>query len=95
MKGDEKYVLVCNIVIVFVVLYGIFFRDVNLIDVDFINVIFKSIDFRGFNIICIFWKNMIKLDCIWLGKIYLKDIKIRELVKIGEGENINLDCFIF
>ena len=91
MKGDEKYALVRNIAIAFAASYGTSFRDANLTDADFTNATLKSTDFRGSNITRTCWKNTIKLDRIRPGKTYLKDTKVRELVKTGEGENINLD----
>ncbi|MDE5084876.1 MAG: pentapeptide repeat-containing protein, partial [Trichodesmium sp. St18_bin1] len=91
MKGDEKYALVRNIAIAFAASDGTSFRDANLTDADFTNATLKSTDFRGSNITRTCWKNTIKLDRIRPGKTYLKDTKVRELVKTGEGENINLD----
>ncbi|NEQ38164.1 MAG: pentapeptide repeat-containing protein [Okeania sp. SIO3I5] len=93
IKGDEKYALIRSIAIAFAALCGTSFRDTNLTDTDFTYATLKSTDFRGANITRTLWKNTIKLDRIRPGETYLKDPKIRELVKTGEGENINLDRF--
>ncbi|NET41891.1 pentapeptide repeat-containing protein [Okeania sp. SIO2B3] len=93
IKGDKKYSLIRNTAIAFAAIGGTSFRDANLTDTDFTNATLKSTDFRGANITRTIWKNTIKLDRIRPGKTYLKDAKVRELVKTGEGENINLDRF--
>ncbi len=91
IKGDKKYTLIRNIAIAFAAIGGTSFRDTDLTDADFTNTTLKSTDFRGANITHACWKNTIKLDRIRPGKSYLKDTKVRELVKTCEGENINLD----
>ncbi|MGD1705059.1 pentapeptide repeat-containing protein [Dapis sp. BLCC M229] len=91
IKGDKKYTLIRNIAIAFAAIGGTSFRDANLTDADFTNATLKSTDFREANITHACWKNTIKLDRIRPGKTYLKDAKVRELVKTGKGENINLD----
>jgi len=91
MKGDEKYAFIRNIAIAFAAIGGTSFRDTNLTDTDFTYATLKSTDFRRANITHACWKNTIKLDRIRPGKTYLKDAKVRELVKTGQGENINLD----
>ncbi|NEN88592.1 MAG: hypothetical protein F6K48_06535 [Okeania sp. SIO3H1] len=91
IKGDEKYALIRSISITFAALYGTSFRDATLTETDFTNATLKSTDFRGANITRTIWKNTIKLDRIRPGETYLKNSKVRELVKTGAGENINLD----
>ncbi|NEO55743.1 MAG: hypothetical protein F6K54_23335 [Okeania sp. SIO3B5] len=91
MKGDEKYSLIRSVAIAFAATGGTSFRDANLTDTDFTNGTLKSTDFREANITRICWKNTIKLDRIRPGETYLQDAKVRELVKTGAGENINLD----
>ncbi len=91
IKGDKKYTLICNIAITFAAIGGTSFRGANLTDADFTNATLKSTDFRKANITRTRWRDTIKLDHIRPGNTYLKDIKLRELVKTGAGENINLD----
>ncbi|MEB3342227.1 pentapeptide repeat-containing protein [Okeania sp.] len=93
IKGDERYVFLRNAALTFAAVGGTSFRDANLTDADFTNATLKGTDFTGTEIIRTCWKNTIKLDYIRPGKTYLKDAKVRELVKTGQGENINLDRF--
>ncbi len=93
MKGDEKYTSIRNVAIAFAAVGGTSFRDANLTDTDFTNATLKSTDFRGADIIRTCWRDTIKLDRIRPGKTYLKYAKVTELVKTGEGENINLNRF--
>ncbi|NEP88557.1 MAG: pentapeptide repeat-containing protein [Okeania sp. SIO2C2] len=91
IEGDEKYVFIVNTAIAFAAIGGTSFGDANLTNANFINATLKSTDFRGANITHACWKNTIKLDQIRPGETYLQDTKVRELVKTGQGENINLD----
>ncbi|MGK7919030.1 MAG: pentapeptide repeat-containing protein [Trichodesmium sp.] len=91
IKGDKKLALLRNLTFAFAATGGTCFREADLTDADFTNATLKSTDFRGANITRTCWKNTIKLDHIRPGKTYLKDAKVRELVKTGQGENINLD----
>ena len=87
MKGGEKYSLIRSIAIAFAAIGGTSFRYTNLTDADFTNATLKSADFRGASITRTCWKNTIKLDYIRPGETYLKDAKVRELVRTGQGEN--------
>ncbi len=91
IKEDEEYTCIRNIAIAFAALCGTSFRDANLTDADFTNATLKNTDFRGANITRTCWKNTIKLDRIRPGKTYLKDAQVRELVRTGQGKNINLN----
>ena len=95
MKGDEKYAFIRNVAIAFAALCGTSFRNANLTDADFTNATLKSTDFRGANITRTCWKNTIKLDRIRPGEKYLKDAKVRELVRTEEGQDKNFYRFDF
>ena len=95
IKGDEKYTSIYNISIALSAISGTSFRDANLTDTDFSNATLKSTDFRGANITHTFWRNAIKLDLILPGKTYLKDAKVRKLVRTGEGQDKNFDRLDF
>ncbi|NEP06249.1 MAG: pentapeptide repeat-containing protein [Okeania sp. SIO2G4] len=93
MKEDDKYTFLHNIAVAFAALCGTSFRDANLTDADFTNATLKSTNFRGANITRTCWKNTIKLDRIRPGTTYLKEPKVRELVRTGKGENQNFNRF--
>ncbi|GGA39314.1 hypothetical protein CYANOKiyG1_57530 [Okeania sp. KiyG1] len=90
IKQDEN-TFIRNIAIAFAAIGGTSFTDANLTDADFTNATLKSTNFIGANINRTCWKDTIKLDRIRPGKTYLKDAKVRELVRTGQGENINLN----
>ncbi|MDY7004441.1 MAG: pentapeptide repeat-containing protein [Cyanobacteriota bacterium] len=87
IKGDEKYTFIHNIAIVSATIGGSSFSGADLTDTDFTNATLKSTDFRGANITRTCWRNTIKLDRIRPGETHLKDAKIRELVRTGEGQD--------
>ncbi|NET29332.1 pentapeptide repeat-containing protein [Okeania sp. SIO1I7] len=91
LKEDKKYTLIRNTAIAFAAIGGTCFRDANLTAADFTNATLKSTDFRGANITRTIWKNTIKLDRIRPGETYLKNSKVRELVRTGKGANQNFD----
>ncbi|MEM1168102.1 MAG: pentapeptide repeat-containing protein [Cyanobacteria bacterium P01_H01_bin.35] len=90
-SGDEKHSLVRKIAVAFAATGGTGFRSANLTDANFTAARLKSTDFRGANITRTCWRDTVKLDRIRPGETYLKDAKVRELVRTGQGENINLD----
>ncbi|NEQ36382.1 MAG: hypothetical protein F6K40_08890 [Okeania sp. SIO3I5] len=95
IKGNEKYALIHAATITFAAIGGTSFRDTDLTDTDFTNATLKSTDFRAANIIHTCWKNTIKLDRIRPGETYLKDARVRELVRAGKGQDKNFDRLDF
>jgi len=91
IKGDEKYTLILRVAADLAAIGGTSFRDADLTDTDFTHATLKSTDFRGANITRTCWKNTIKLDLIRPGETYLKDAKIRQLVRTADGQGKNFD----
>ncbi|NES63814.1 MAG: pentapeptide repeat-containing protein [Okeania sp. SIO2D1] len=92
-KGDERNAWIRQIALEFATIGGTSFYHADLTDADFTNAALKNTDFREATITRTCWKNTIKLDCILPGETYLKDAKVRELVRTGQGQNINLNSF--
>ncbi|MGD1704434.1 pentapeptide repeat-containing protein [Dapis sp. BLCC M229] len=88
-SGDEKHSLVRKIAVAFAATGGTSFRGANLTDANFTAARLKSTDFRGTNITRTCWRDTVKLDRIRPGETYLKDAKVRELVRTGQGENLD------
>ncbi|NES91466.1 MULTISPECIES: pentapeptide repeat-containing protein [Okeania] len=91
IKRDEKYPLTRGMAIAFAAIGGTSFTNANLTDADFTNATLKSTDFRGADITRTCWKDTIKLDCILTWETYLKNSKLRELVRTGQGKNQNFN----
>lgn len=91
IKDDQRQALIRNIAIGFASTGGTCFREADLTDADFSNATLKSTDFREANLIRTCWRDAKKLEWVRPGKTYLQEVKVRELVKTGQGENQNFN----
>ena len=85
MKGDEKYTLIRTIAVALAAIGGTNFRQANLTEADFYKATLKNTDFRKANLTHTHWKDILKLDLARLGKTYLGQKLIRELILTNNG----------
>ncbi|NER32737.1 MAG: pentapeptide repeat-containing protein [Oscillatoria sp. SIO1A7] len=91
MKGDPRDAWIRSAAVAFAAIGGTSFRGADLTDADFSDATLKSTDLRRANLTRTRWKNTIKLDFARLGNSYLDNPLIRELVRTGEGQDIDCD----
>ena len=88
---NEKFALVRTIAVALAATGGTSFQGSNLTDADFTKATLKNTDIRDAKLIRTHWFSTKQLDYARLGKSYLSDTKLRQLVITGEGEGKNFD----
>ena len=91
LAGNQKYALIRAIAVALASQGGTNFQNANLTDADFTQAMLKSTDLRNANITRTCWFQAKKLDLARVGKTYLQNPQVRQLVITGEGHNSNLD----
>ena len=85
IKGNEKYTLIKIIAIALAATGGTSFSKANLTEADFTRATVKNTNFRQANLTCTYWKDTLKLDLARLGKTYLSQKAVRELILTNNG----------
>jgi uncharacterized protein YjbI with pentapeptide repeats len=89
IAGDRKQVLIRDMAFAFVAKYATSFRGADLTDADFTQAKLKNTDFAKANLLRTCWYQVQKLQFAAVGKSYLKDLKVRELVITKDLQNKN------
>ncbi|HAX90058.1 MAG TPA: low-complexity protein [Cyanobacteria bacterium UBA11370] len=93
LAGNKKYGLIRLISVTLASMGGTSFRKADLTDADFTQAMLKSTDFREANLRRTCWFQGKKLDLARVGRTYLDNSQVRQLVVTGEGEESNFDGF--
>jgi uncharacterized protein YjbI with pentapeptide repeats len=80
-----------TIAIAFTATGGTSFRGADLTDADFTLATLKSTNFRGANLTRTCWFQTKKLSFAVVGRTYLEESQVQELVVTGEGQDKNFD----
>ena len=91
LTGDRKHAFMRTIAIAFTATGGTSFRGADLTDADFTWATLKSTNFRGANLTRTNWFQTQKLDRAVVGRTYLNNPQVRQLVITREGQDKNLD----
>jgi uncharacterized protein YjbI with pentapeptide repeats len=91
MKEDEKYSLIRNIAIVFAAIGGTNFRNATLTDANFIGATLKSTDLRNATLTRTDFSKTKLLNRVRVGKTYLQNTQLRQLLITGQGQDKNFD----
>ena len=96
MKEDSRDPWIRTIAIAFASIGGTSFRGADLTNADFTGATLKSTDFRDFynnstKLIRTCWQQVKKLNSVRLGKTYLMNTQVRQLLITGQGQNKNFD----
>ncbi|MFH7030223.1 MAG: pentapeptide repeat-containing protein [Heteroscytonema crispum UTEX LB 1556] len=89
IAGDQKQVLIRDMAFAFVAKYGTSFRGADLTDADFTQAKVKNTDFAKANLTRTCWYQVQNLQFAAVGKSYLKDVKVRQLVVTKNLQNKN------
>ena len=94
MKEDSRDPWIRTIAIAFASIGGTSFRGADLTNADFTGATLKSTDFRDFynnstKLIRTCWQQVKKLNSVRLGKTYLMNTQVRQLLITGQGQNKN------
>jgi uncharacterized protein YjbI with pentapeptide repeats len=91
LAGDEKNVWIISFATAFAATGSTSFRSTNLTDANFTKATLKNTDFRDAILNCTEWYKSKFLDQTRPGKTYLKNIQLRKLLVIRDGQNLNFD----
>ena len=91
MKEDEKYSSIRNIAIVFAAIGGTNFRNATLTDANFIGATLKSTDLRNATLTRTDFSKTKLLNRVRVGKTYLQNTQLRQLLITGQGQDKNFD----
>jgi uncharacterized protein YjbI with pentapeptide repeats len=85
MRGDERDAWIRTVALAFAATGGTSFYGADLTDANFTKAIFKSTDLRAKSLIRICWQDAIKLDYARVGKTYLAQAAVRDLLITRDG----------
>ncbi|MDY7020730.1 MAG: pentapeptide repeat-containing protein [Cyanobacteriota bacterium] len=88
-RGDQKYLLIHNLVVNLAATGGTSFRQADLTETNFINAYLKATDFRQAKLTRTRWRGAKELEQVRGGNTYLENQQIRELLQTGQGQNQN------
>ena len=91
IAGNNTYFFINAIAIALVSTGGTSFRNADLTDANFTQVILKNTDFTKANLTRTYWYRAKKLDFANVSKTYLEKLIVRQLVVTGEGIDKNFD----
>jgi len=91
LAGDKKNALIRAIAIAFAGKGGTSFRGADLTDADFTQATLESTNFRRANLTGTCWFQAKKLEIARLGRTYLENPQVRQLVITKQGQNQNFD----
>lgn len=91
LSGDDRFASIRKIAITFAALWGTSFRDADLTDANFTEAKLKNTDFRKASITRTLWYCAKEIDRACPGNTYLQNVKIRNLVITGSGQNENFN----
>jgi uncharacterized protein YjbI with pentapeptide repeats len=89
IAGDKKQALVRDMALAFVAKYGTSFRNADLTDAELSYAKLKNTDFVKAIITHTCWYHAQKLQLAAVGKTYLKDMQVRQLVVTKDLQNKN------
>ncbi|HEY9611639.1 pentapeptide repeat-containing protein [Allocoleopsis sp.] len=91
LAGEKKYMFLRRLTNSFAAIGGSNFRGADLTDADFTQATLESTNFRRANLTRTCWFQAKKLSFACVGRTYLENEQVRQLVVIGEGEKQNFD----
>lgn len=89
--GSKKAPFIRRISLALVTLVGTSFKGANLTSADFAKAVLNNTDFRDANLTRVYWHGAKGLEFARLGKTYLANPKIRQLVVSCDGRGQNFD----
>lgn len=91
LAGDKQYTFIRKLAIIFTAIGGTNFHGADLTDADFTQAALESTNLLGANLTRTCWFQAKKLDLTRVGRTYLGNEQVQQLVVTGEGQKQNFD----
>jgi len=91
LAGDKQYTFIRKLAIIFTAIGGTNFHGADLTDADFTQATLESTNLLKANLTRTCWFQAKKLELTRVGKSYLENEQVQQLVVTGEGQKQNFD----
>ena len=91
LKEDETWSATRSVIIFIACLFGTKFEEANLEDTNFEEAILKNTNFNEAKLVRVYLHGVKKIELSRIEGSYLKNLRVRQLLIKGDGENQNFD----